>query len=97
MADHNNIIIELNELKWLLQGKTLQLKLATPGQKDRKQLLGYIYINMESGMQNRAEQETGYGQPSELVLGNVKECHNHSSIQVPMEETNARSTAELAM
>jgi hypothetical protein len=49
--------------------------------------------------QEHAEQETGYGQPSELVLGNIqsKECGNHSSMQVPTEETNAGSTAKLAL
>jgi hypothetical protein len=52
-----------------------------------------------TNMQDHAEQESGYGQSSELVLGNIqpKECGNHSSMQVPMEETNAGSTAELAL
>ena len=56
-----------------------------------------------TNMQDHAEEETGYGQPSELVLGNISkqqsnlEHGNHSSMQVPVEETNARSTAELAM
>ena len=51
-------------------------------------------------MQGHAEQEMGYGQPSELVLGNVQsnpESGNHSSMQTPMEETNAGSTAELTL
>ena len=52
-----------------------------------------------TNMQNCAEEETGYGGPSELVLGNNMpnlEHGNHSSMQVPVEETNAGSTAELA-
>ena len=38
-----------------------------------------------TNMQDHADEETGYGQPSELVLGNMqsKECRNHSSMQVP--------------
>jgi hypothetical protein len=46
-------------------------------------------------MQDHAVQERGYRQPSELVLGNIqpKECGEHSSMQVPIEETNAGSTA----
>ena len=46
------------------------------------------------------EEESGYGQPSVLVLGNVQSKEssgNHSSMQAPMEETNAGSTAELAL
>ena len=54
-------------------------------------------------VQDHAEEETGYRQPSEQVLGNIckpksnLEHGNHSSMQVPVEETNAGSTAELAM
>ncbi len=52
-----------------------------------------------TNMQDCAEQERGYGQPSELVLGNIqpKKRDNHSFMQVPTEETNAGSTAELAL
>ena len=56
-----------------------------------------------TNMQDCAEEETGYGGTSELVLGNIckqqsnLEYGNHGSMQVPMEETNTRSTAELAM
>ena len=53
-----------------------------------------------TNMQDCAEEETGYGGPSELVLGNNMqnlEHGNHSSMQVPVEETNAGSTAELAL
>ena len=45
-------------------------------------------------------EETGYGQPSELVLGNIQSIEssgNHSSMQAPMEEINAGSTAELVL
>ena len=53
-----------------------------------------------TNMQDCAEEETGYRGPSELVLGNNVpnlEHGNHSSMQVPVEEMNAGSTAELAM
>ena len=53
-----------------------------------------------TSMQDHAEEERGYGQPSELVLGNIQpkeSSGNHSSMQVPIEETNAGSTAELAL
>ena len=51
-------------------------------------------------IQDCAEEEMGYGQPSEMVLGNNMpnlEHGNHSFMQVPVEEMNAGSTAELAL
>ena len=59
-----------------------------------------IWCKFQACKQDYAEEERGYGQPSVLVLGHIhpkESSGNHNSMQAPTEETNAGSTAELAL